>query len=119
VLTATAEAAARARRGEGPTLIEAKTYRILEHAEGLPIPAKYREESEIEAWRQRDPLPAFARRLVAGGVLSEEEIAKLEHGVVVEVDAAIEVARASEFPAADSVFDGLFSNPIVPLARLR
>jgi pyruvate dehydrogenase E1 component alpha subunit len=119
VFTATAEAAARARRGEGPSLIEAKTYRILEHAEGLPIPAKYREESEIDAWRQRDPLPAFARRLVTEGVLTEEEIAKLEHAVVVEVDAATEFARESEFPAADSVFDGLFSNPIVPLARLR
>jgi pyruvate dehydrogenase E1 component alpha subunit len=119
VFTATAEAAERARRGEGPTLVEAKTYRILEHAEGLPIPAKYREESEVDAWRLRDPLPAFAKRLVDEGVLTDQQVADVDREVDLEVDAAIEFARDSEFPSPDSIFDGLFSNPIVPLARLR
>jgi pyruvate dehydrogenase E1 component alpha subunit len=119
VFTATAEAAERARRGEGPTLVEAKTYRILEHAEGLPIPAKYREESEVDAWRLRDPLPTFAKRLVGEGVLTDQQVADVDREVDLEVDAAIEFARDSEFPSVDSIFDGLFSNPIVPLARLR
>jgi pyruvate dehydrogenase E1 component alpha subunit len=119
VFTATAEAAERARRGEGPTLVEAKTYRILEHAEGLPIPAKYREESEVDAWRLRDPLPTFAKRLVGEGVLTDQQVADVDREVDLEVDAAIEFARDSDFPSVDSIFDGLFSNPIVPLARLR
>jgi pyruvate dehydrogenase E1 component alpha subunit len=119
VFTATTEAAQRARRGDGPTLVEAKTYRILEHAEGLPIPARYREESEIDAWRLRDPLPLFAQRLVSDGVLTAQQVAALDEQVAVEVDAATAFARDSEFPAVESVFDGLFSNPIIPLARLR
>jgi pyruvate dehydrogenase E1 component alpha subunit len=119
VFTATTEAVERARRGEGPTLVEAKTYRILEHAEGLPIPSKYREEAEIDVWRLRDPLPAFAKRLTGEGILTEEQVTEIAHEVVLEVDAAIDFARSSEFPSADSIFDGLYSNPIIPLARLR
>lgn len=119
VFTATADAVARARRGDGPTLVEAKTYRILEHAEGLPIPEKYRDEDEIDAWRLRDPLPAFAKRLTGDGVLTDQQVAQIDRDVETEVDAAVEFARDSDFPSADSVFDGLFSNPIVPLARLR
>ena len=54
----------RARRGEGPTLIEARTYRTVGHHEGDPVVGTYRTQAEIDRWAERDPILAFRRRLV-------------------------------------------------------
>ncbi|MCA9513239.1 MAG: thiamine pyrophosphate-dependent dehydrogenase E1 component subunit alpha, partial [Myxococcales bacterium] len=64
VLATTARAVARARAGEGPSLVEAKTYRYCEHAEGQGIPGTYRTADEIARWRERDPLAIARTRLV-------------------------------------------------------
>lgn len=117
VYEATAAAVARARAGEGPSLLEAKTYRIKEHAEGLPIPTTYRDQEEIERWLARDPIPAFARRLLDEGVFTEAQLHELEQEVEAEIARSIEFARASENPAPEDAFEDLYANPIAPGVR--
>ena len=91
----TVEAAiARARSGEGPTLIEAKTYRYRGHSR--TDPAKYRAEGELERWKERDPIEILGAKLVAEGTLSEDEQRALPGEIQTQVDAAAE--RAAEAP---------------------
>ncbi len=111
VLEATSAAVERGRRGEGPTLIEAKTYRTREHAEGIFV-EEYRSASEIEEWTARDPIPAFAATLRERGVLDEAGLERLEAEVREEIDAAVEFARAGSIPSAEEAFDDMYANPI-------
>lgn len=112
VYAATAAAVARGRRGEGPTLIEAKTYRFDEHCLGLQVPIAYRSSEELSRYRsQRDPLPLHRAQLPRLGI-PEAEIAELEQRVAAEVAEAVSFARASPLPDPAEVYDYLFSNPI-------
>ncbi len=101
------EAARHARAGEGPTLVEAKTYRYCEHEEGEVIPP-YRSDAEKALWLERDPISLYAERLLGGGILSAEEIAAARTEVQEELDAALEFARQSPFPDPAALFDDLF-----------
>jgi pyruvate dehydrogenase E1 component alpha subunit len=89
-----AAAIARARAGDGPTLIEAKTYRYRGHSR--TDPAKYRAEGELERWKQRDPIDILAARLADEGAVGEEQVRGLREQIQTEVDAAAE--RAAEAP---------------------
>lgn len=81
----------RARAGEGPSLIEALTYRHGGHSRADP--AKYRSQDETDAWLARDPIPAYRNRLVAGGV-DETVLADIEAKAGQEIDEATEAAKA-------------------------
>lgn len=96
VFETAAGALARARNGDGPSLIEAKTYRHGGHSRADP--GKYRPDSEVAAWLERDPLPRYRQRLLGLG-LEEADLAAIELEVEAEVDVATETARNS--PAAD------------------
>jgi TPP-dependent pyruvate/acetoin dehydrogenase alpha subunit len=87
-------ALARARAGEGPTLIEAKTYRYRGHSR--TDPAKYRKEGELEQWKLRDPIDLLGKQLADAGALDDEAQRALRDDVQAEVDAAAE--RAAEAP---------------------
>jgi len=87
-------AIARARAGDGPTLVEAKTYRYRGHSR--TDPAKYRAEGELERWKERDPIDLLGAQLAADGVIGEEDQQALRADVQAEVDAAAE--RAAEAP---------------------
>lgn len=89
-------AVARARAGEGPTLIEAKTYRYRGHSR--TDPAKYRAEGELERWLQRDPIDLYAARLTEEGVLAEGALAALRAEVQTEIDAAADRAAEAAEP---------------------
>jgi pyruvate dehydrogenase E1 component alpha subunit len=114
---AVARAVVRARRGEGPSLIEAKTYRYGEHAEGLMIPVSYRDESEVERWKERDPVEILRSRFVAEGILSEADYEALEAELQQGVDQAVEFAKQSPLPEASAAFEDIYSNPIEGGAR--
>jgi acetoin:2,6-dichlorophenolindophenol oxidoreductase subunit alpha len=88
-------AVARARAGEGPTLIECRTYRHFGHSKSDP--ATYRPEAEVERWLERDPLAIARERLVAAGI-PEDEIAAVEEETKDRLSAAVEAARAAPFP---------------------
>jgi pyruvate dehydrogenase E1 component alpha subunit len=87
------EAVARARAGDGPTLVEAKTYRYRGHSR--TDPAKYRVEGELERWKKRDPIDLFGAKLAAEGLLDENAQRALRDEVQLAVDAAaVEAAQA-------------------------
>jgi TPP-dependent pyruvate/acetoin dehydrogenase alpha subunit len=104
---ATERAVERARAGDGPSLIEAKTYRYAEHSQGTRSP---RPPDEVASWKARDPLVLFRDQLVVRAVMSERELADLEHEVDEEIDRAVAFARDSEFPAPDEAFTDLYSS---------
>jgi pyruvate dehydrogenase E1 component alpha subunit len=90
-----------ARAGEGPTLIEAATYRIRQHSEGLDVLfGQTRPDEELEMWLARDPIEHHLRALVAAGV-ARAEIAAIDRAARASVEAALEFARSSPLPAAD------------------
>jgi acetoin:2,6-dichlorophenolindophenol oxidoreductase subunit alpha len=96
VMSVTSAAAARARAGEGPTIIEALTYRQYGHSRADP--AKYRPEEEVDAWLKRDPLTVMAERLKKDGV-EEQAIEERRKRADEVVAAAVEAAKAA--PPAD------------------
>jgi len=117
VFAAVSEAVERARAGLGPSLIEAKTYRYLEHSVGMRVPrGAYRSDEEIAQWKKRDPIVIHRSALISNRVAGEQEVIEIEAQVRAEVDAAVEYARQSEFPNPAEAFDHLYTNPI-PIPR--
>jgi pyruvate dehydrogenase E1 component alpha subunit len=88
---------ARARAGDGPSLIEAMTYRHSGHSRADP--ATYRPEGELEAWLKRDPIPMYRQRLLDFGI-AEAQVAGIEEDVLRRVDEATEAAKESPTPGA-------------------
>ena len=112
VYTAANEAAARARRGQGPTLIEAKTYRFDEHQVGLFIKSPYRTPAEIEEYKtRRDPIALYRQALLAEG-FTDAELTEIESQVINTVNQAIQFAEESPSPSPASLHDYLYSDPI-------
>jgi pyruvate dehydrogenase E1 component alpha subunit len=102
-----AEAVGRARRGEGPSLIEALTYRHKGHSR--TDPAHYRPAGELEDWMTRDPISRFAQRLQEAG-WSLEDLEGLNREAVEEVEVAAERALASPAPPDTELFTDVFCN---------
>jgi acetoin:2,6-dichlorophenolindophenol oxidoreductase subunit alpha len=101
------QAYARARAGDGPSLIECKTYRHSGHSRADP--AKYRPPGELQAWLERDPLPNYRRRLLAGGT-AESVLAEIERVAMAEVDRATEECKASPPPLIESAFTDVWAD---------
>jgi len=101
-----AEAVERVREERRPLLIEAVTYRFRGHS--MADPEQYRTKEEVEAWRRRDPIPAFGERLVAEGVLEPGEVEAIDAAAIARVDAAVEFADASPFPQPDALFEDAY-----------
>jgi pyruvate dehydrogenase E1 component alpha subunit len=98
VHAAAEEAVARARRGDGPTLLECKTYRWHFHAMRNAPPPETRPAAEVDSWKARDPIARFEYEVQERGVLSVPEIQALRERVTTELDAAEAFAEASPFP---------------------
>jgi TPP-dependent pyruvate/acetoin dehydrogenase alpha subunit len=90
---ASMEAIERARRGDGPTLIEAVTYRWYGHS--AIDPANYRTQEEVDYWKARDPLVRLETYLRETGVLSDDDFARIASEVDTEIDDAVEYAEKS------------------------
>ena len=100
----------RARRGDGPSLVEAKTYRFTEHAYGLRLRRPYRDEAEVERWRRdRDPIPLFEQRLRAWGLADDEAIDAVHREVAAEVEHAVEFALSSPDPDPSEAWTDLYA----------
>ena len=114
-------AVARARAGEGPTLIEAKTYRVVGHHEGDPLTGVYRTQEELDAWKLRDPILAFRRRLTGElKAARPAELDAIDARVLAAVADAVEFARKSPEPDTATVFAHCWSdsiNPPLPAAK--
>jgi pyruvate dehydrogenase E1 component alpha subunit len=92
VESATRQACVEIRAGGGPVFLELRTYRFRAHS--MYDPERYRSKTEVETWRQRDPIPALTARLLANGLLSDDDVDKLEDQVATEIDAAVAAAEA-------------------------
>jgi len=105
-----AEAAERARRGEGPTLIEAVTYRMQAHTNADDA-SRYRDESEVEYWKVRDPLARLETYLKAAGLLTEDVVAEADQAA--EEMAADMRVRLGEEPEVDhrDLFAHVYASP--------
>jgi len=101
------EALARARKGEGPTLVECKTCRYYGHYEGDT--QTYRTKQEFEECHKRDPIPRFRKKLIKMGVLTEKEADKIHQEVVEELDKAVKFAEESPFPEPRETLEDVYT----------
>lgn len=102
------DAVGRARAGHGPTFIEGKTYRYRGQYEGDP--QVYRPSGELEAWRRRDPIQVFRRRLLEAGLFDEAELARIEAGVSAQLDEAVAFAKAAPLPQPAEALQGVYAD---------
>jgi pyruvate dehydrogenase E1 component alpha subunit len=106
---AVTEARKRARAGDGPTLIEAVTYRYRGHFEGDPQP--YRDEADVEEWRERDAIETFAQRLMDRNELTESELESMRSEVSSTIEAAVEYAQEAPDPEPEDAYEDMFADP--------
>jgi pyruvate dehydrogenase E1 component alpha subunit len=117
VYRATRRAVEKARRGGGPTLIEAVTYRLGPHSTS-DDPSRYRDGAEVEKVKKtRDPILRFRAFLEARGIWSEEEDEKTRRMLLEQVKAAVARAEKIPKPGIDSLFEDVFDQPTMTLSR--
>jgi pyruvate dehydrogenase E1 component alpha subunit len=113
VYEAVQEAVKRAREGAGPTLIECKTYRYEGHAVGEEAFLRgqtYRSQEEIEEWRtERDPITNYEAKLLEMGVLTKEEMAKIEDEIKAQLEEAVAYAKESPLPKPEEALEDLYA----------
>jgi len=97
----------KARRGDGPTLVEAKTYRLDGHYEGDPM--KYRDEEEKKYWLERDPITGFKASLLNESIANESELESLEASVHQVLKEAVEFALKSEPLKVSDTFKNVYA----------
>ncbi len=108
VRAAVREAVARARKGDGPTLIEARTYRMGGHSTS-DDPTRYVPKSELEAWAQRDPIARFRRFLEQQRIWNQALAERLASEVTAELNEAVRAAEATPKPALETIFSDVYA----------
>lgn len=116
VLVAVREAAARARAGQGPTLIEALTYRMGPHTTA-DDPTRYRADSEDDEWEEKDPLTRVRRLLEQQGEWSEDWQSELEEQAALSIERAVEWAEAIPEPTFEEMLNRMYAEPTAPLRK--
>lgn len=109
---AVAKAAERARAGEGPTLLEFRTYRYKGHS--MSDPAKYRTKEELEEYKAKDPIEQVRATILANKFASEEDLDKIDKKIKEEVEASVKFAEDSPFPSADEAFKDVYAQSDYP-----
>lgn len=112
VYEAAVEAVERARRGDGPTLIEAKTYRIGDHSEGenaFLAGQQYRPDAERRAAVENDPIKRLHAVILERGIASADELAAIDREVVAAVTRSVEFARESPEPGREVIFEDMWA----------
>ena len=101
------KAVARARKGEGPTLIECKTYRYLGHFVGDPG-TDYRTKEEVETWKKKDAIGRLRTYLLEKKIADESELVQMEKKVRNAVEDAIRYGRESESPSPEEALEDIY-----------
>jgi pyruvate dehydrogenase E1 component alpha subunit len=111
---AVTQAVARARAGQGPSLIEGRTYRYYEHSLGLNriVRDPYRGDDEVEDWKRRDPILIHKERLLEQGIATQQEIDRMEDEIREQIQEAITFARESPYPEPSELFEDMFADAI-------
>jgi TPP-dependent pyruvate/acetoin dehydrogenase alpha subunit len=102
----------RARRGEGPAILECKTYRFEDHSKSTAAQKlAYRTTEEIDDWRKKDPVMLWANRLLNEKIATEEDIQKMDALVEKQIDDGVEFARQSPLPEPEAAFSFMYATP--------
>jgi pyruvate dehydrogenase E1 component alpha subunit len=109
---AIAAAAAHARAGNGPTLLEMKTYRYRGHS--MSDPAKYRTKDEVEAYKAQDPIERVITTLRENGWIDDAGIEAMEAKIQAIVDESVKFAEESPFPAPEELYKDVYAEPNYP-----
>jgi TPP-dependent pyruvate/acetoin dehydrogenase alpha subunit len=110
VYEATADAIERARRGEGPTLLECKTFRMTGHSAHDDM--KYVPGELLKEWEAKDPIRRFEEVLLQSRIISGAEIQQMNRQVTREVDEAVAIAEKDPYPAAEETLSGVYATPL-------
>jgi pyruvate dehydrogenase E1 component alpha subunit len=109
------EAAERARKGDGPTLLEFRTYRYKGHS--MSDPQKYRTKEEVEEYKQRDPIEQVRGTIMDNNILTEDEIKEIEAKVKKQVAEAVKFAEESPWPDGEDAFKDVYVEDDFPFVR--
>jgi acetoin:2,6-dichlorophenolindophenol oxidoreductase subunit alpha len=107
VMTTVDEAVKRARQGDGPTLVEAKTYRWKGHSKSDG--RKYRSREEEAEWKKRDPIARFGKILLDSGTVTEQTLSALKQKAYDQIEAAVQFAQASPMPSLDCLLEDVYA----------
>ena len=108
VYEAAKAAVERARRGEGPTLIECKTYRWYGHFVGDPC--LYRTDEEVEEWKKKDPIAQARKKILEEGIATENELDEIDKAAAEEMIAAVKFAEESPFPENSVALEDVYTD---------
>ncbi len=103
------EAIARARRGEGPTLVECKTYRFFDHVGMRGMGLTYRSDDELEQWKQRDAIASFEANLIDMGITTKQKITNVYKKIDAEIEEAVKFAEESPYPDVSELLEDVYS----------
>ncbi|MBD2769177.1 pyruvate dehydrogenase (acetyl-transferring) E1 component subunit alpha [Hymenobacter sp. BT664] len=103
---AVARAAERARSGQGPTLLEFKTYRYKGHS--MSDPAKYRTKEELEDYRLRDAIESVRHTILTNGMATEADLEAIDETIKAQVNEAVEFAETSPYPTPDELYKDVY-----------
>ncbi len=110
VYEAAEKAVSRARAGEGPTLIECRTYRFRGHHEGDPnLGARYREKSEIEEWLEKCPIRRLKEKLISEKIVTEGELEDMTRRIEKELEEAVRFAEESPYPEVGELWNDVYA----------
>jgi pyruvate dehydrogenase E1 component alpha subunit len=108
VYEAAGEAIELARSGGGPTLLECKTYRYYDHVGVRGMGLNYRSDEEVEAWKKKDAINSFEKRLIQLGVVSRKQLDGIHAAVDKDIKEAVEFANDSPYPTPDELLENVY-----------
>jgi len=104
------KAVKRARAGEGPTLVECKTYRWRGHHEGDPNQGeRYRTKEEIKAWKEKCPIDKLRNKLIKDDAKLKNKLASIDKKINKEIDEAVDYANSCEFPSINEMYEDIYA----------
>lgn len=112
---AVSRAAERARKGEGPTFLEFKTYRYRGHS--MSDPQKYRTKEEVADWKERDPIDIIKDRILTNGIATQEELDVIDARIKKQVEDAVKFAEESPWPKPEEAFDDVYVQSDYPFLK--
>lgn len=115
VYEAVKKAADRARKGDGPTLLEMKTYRYKGHS--MSDPAKYRTKEEVENYKKQDPIQQVLNVIVKNKYASDEELEAIQERVKEEVEECVKFSEESPFPEPHELYEDVYAEPNYPFIK--
>jgi pyruvate dehydrogenase E1 component alpha subunit len=109
---AVSKAAERARAGEGPTLLEFRTYRYKGHS--MSDPQKYRTKEEVEQYKQRDPIEIVRKKILDKKYATEKDLEEIDNKIVKEVEESVKFAEESNFPDPSEALTDVYTQSDYP-----